>query len=135
MKCEHHDDLKDYFKSITDNVDIKFDAQSKRIEDVERRQEKAFEIIDGIRSDASDNYAEQKQTESYVKSLYRAVDQLTSTVQGMVLKMDQYIEEVAVVKSDTDKNSEFAAQGKKIVFEIIKYLVLFILGFAIANQA
>ena len=132
-KCEHHEDLKDYFKSINDNVEIKLNVNSDKIEDIERKTEKAFERIDELRSDVSKKYTEQKQTESYVKSLYRAVDQLTNTVQGMVVKMDQYIERVAVVQSDTDKNSEFASQGKKLVFEVIKWLVLFVLGYAIAK--
>ena len=132
-KCEHHDDLKDYFKSINDNVDIKLEAHTKEIEDVKAKNEKAFERIDELRLEVSEKYTEQKQTESYVKSLYRAVDQLTSTVQGMVIKMDEYIGTVAVVKSDTEKNSEFAEQGKKLVFEVIKWLVLFVLGYAIAK--
>lgn len=143
-KCEHHDDFKEYFRSITDNIELKFDTHSKEIaslktlsekeiEDGKKKNERAFERIDELRSEVEKKYTEQKQTESYVKSLYRNVDQLIITVQGMVVKMDEYIGTVAIVKSDTDKNSEFASQGKKLVFEIIKWLIIFVLGYAIAK--
>lgn len=132
-KCEHHDDLKDYFKSITENLDIKVEAQSKEIENATRLAEKALEKTDELRDSISNNYAEQKETETYVRSLYKAVDQLTHTVQGMVIKMDQYIEKVAVVTTETEKNTAFAESGKKLVFEIIKWLVLLVLGYSIAK--
>ena len=133
-KCEHHEDYIKLHEGLRDHIDRVEKGLDRRIDDTDKKLDTAFNKLDDIRDDVNTQGSDYRETATYVKTLYKRFDELTSQIQTVVVKMDQFIVTMAVVKTDTDNNSKFSQKGKNLVYEIMKYLVIAALGYAIANQ-
>lgn len=133
-KCEHHEDYIKLHEGIRDHIDRVEKGLERRINDTDRKLDTAFNKLDDVRDDINSQGRDYTETAAYVKTLYRRFDELTSQMQSVVIKMDQYIATMAVVKSETDNNSKFSQSGKDLVKEVIKYIVIAGVGYALATN-
>lgn len=132
-KCEHHEDYVRLHDSLKEHIGRVEKTLENRIEDTDHKLSKAFDRIDEVRQDLSNQGSDYRETATYVKTLYGRFDELTTQMQSIVNKLDQYIATMAIVQKDTDNNSQFSQGGRKLVFEIIKYIVIAAVGYAMAS--
>ena len=118
-KCEHHDEFTKLLEVVEKNI-------NGRVGVVEKR-------VDRLRDDVDEQGRDHRETEAYVKQLYKRFDELTIQITGLVAKLDQYIHNQTIIDHETKVNSDFVKRNKNILYEVMKYLVILVLGYAIAK--
>lgn len=133
-KCEHHDDYLMIVESMRKSLQAELTNTKEHLEKLDRKAEKSHQRIDELNRDVQDQRNEHKETETYVKELYKKVDSLTGQIHSLVLRMDQYFAELSKDRIESAKtqskafgSESFIADGKKLIFEIIKWLVIYAL--------
>lgn len=127
-KCEHHDDYIKLHDSLKDHIGMVERTLDGKIQTIDKKTDSAFRKIDSLREEVDEQGRDHIETATYVKQLYKRFDELTTQMQGIVTKLDTYITTMATVQQDTKNNSTFNKRGKDLVYEIIKWLVLLLLG-------
>jgi uncharacterized coiled-coil protein SlyX len=122
-KCEHHDDYMAIHETLKDDVK----EVDKRVDKLENKVDGACEKIEGLKEALHEQRNDHRETEVYVKTLYKKFDELTLQMQGVISKLDAYITTMITVKSDTDHNSSFNKTGKALIFDIIKWVIITVL--------
>ena len=117
--CDNREEFLKYIDKIETSL-------STKIKDVDSK-------IDTLRADFNEQVGEHREMEVYVKNLYKRFDDLTSEMQRVVSKLDTYIITLTAIQNETKQNSEFRKSGKDLIFEIIKWLVLLVLGVVIGG--
>ena len=132
-KCEYHEDyvqllsgLKEYMGMVERNLES-------NIKSVGDKTDIAFDKIESIKEQISEQAKDHRETATYVKELYRQFDKLTIQMSNIVDKLDTYITAIAAVKNTADSNLAFTKSGKQMAFEIVKWVVLLGLGAALTN--
>ena len=132
-KCEYHQDYIDLNKNLKEHIDRVETGLKEHIYDVDKKAERSLIKINTLETTMHETQKEHKETEIYVKELYKKMDALTTQVSNLVIKFDTYFIEQMSIKHETDKNSDFTTNSKKLIFEVIKWAVLLVLGAAIAR--
>ena len=126
-KCEHHDELKEQMDRVERSLDEK-------IRNSDRNVHTAFLKIDKLRCDFETQVQNNRETETYVKTLYARFDELAKQMSNMVTKLDAYIQTIAILQQKAENISSFQSRGKDLIFEIIKWLLLVLAGTVIAKN-
>ena len=122
-KCEHHEDYLQIHETLKEDVK----EVDKKVDKLDGKVEAAFTKIEVMKEALHEQKNEHRETEVYVKTLYKKFDELTLQMQGVISKLDAYITTMITVKSDTDHNSNFNKSGKALVFDIIKWVIITVL--------
>lgn len=115
-KCESHEDI------------------VKLVDKTDKRVDVAFKKIDDLREDLNAQISEQRETDVYVKNLYKRFDDLTTQMQIVITRLDTYIVTLTTIQNETQHNVAANKRGKDLVFEIIKWIVLLGLGMLLTTE-
>jgi len=123
-KCEHHEVVVQTYDSLKEHVDYVEGSLLNRFKDSDKRMENlAEELVKQGKTHI--------ETETYVKVLYGKFEDLTDELSEVVKTLNEYIVEMSTVRGELNNNTDFVKRNKDIVYEVVKWLVLLVLGYSL----